>query len=102
MCLHDPDMTDWRTEAFEKDNHQQDGQEDFTPPGQVVRRFSRDGKNYEIYCCELSEALPKLLMERIQIMTSFFVEGGLPLDLEEETWSRQRWRAFFVYVHSLP
>jgi histone acetyltransferase 1 len=70
----------------------------FAPPGRLVHSFTRGGKDYEIWCAELANDEPKNLLGRIQIMTSFYIEGGVPLDLEEEGWSRERWRVFFVYV----
>lgn len=37
------------------------------------------------------------MLKRIQILVSFFIEGGTPIDLKEPEWSLQRWTVFFLY-----
>jgi histone acetyltransferase 1 len=38
----------------------------------------------------------KELIRRVQILVSFFIEGGTPLELDDEEWTQARWRVFFL------
>ena len=74
----------------------EDNAASFTPPGQLLHSYSKDGTDFEIWCGELTDPAVKLLLERMQIFISFFIEGGVPLNLDEEEWSLARWRVFFA------
>ena len=71
----------------------------FKPPGELVQSYFSQGRAYEIWCGELTDPTVRLLLERLQIFTSFFIEGGTPIYLDDEQWTLARWRVFFVYVH---
>ncbi|MCJ1283635.1 histone acetyltransferase 1 [Xylographa opegraphella] len=69
----------------------------FTPPGKLIESYTSRGRNFEIWCGELTDAWARLLLERMQIFIAFFIEGGTSLDLEDQEWTLARWRVFFVY-----
>ena len=68
----------------------------FSPPGKLVDRYTSKGRDYEVWCGELTDQAVQLLLERMQIFVSFFVEGGTPLVLDDQEWTLARWRVFFV------
>ena len=70
----------------------------FKPPGELLEAYTSRGRNFEIWSGELTDPNVKQLIERIQIMISFFIEGGTPLQLDDQDWTLARWRVFFVYV----
>jgi histone acetyltransferase 1 len=37
------------------------------------------------------------MVKRIQILVSFYIEGGTPIELEDADWSLERWTVFFLY-----
>lgn len=37
------------------------------------------------------------MIKRIQILVSFFIDGGTPIELKEPEWSLKRWTVFFLY-----
>ena len=71
----------------------------FKPPAVLVQTYLSQGRAYEIWCGELTDPTVRLLLERLQIFTSFFIEGGTPIYLDDEQWTLARWRVFFVYVN---
>ncbi|MCJ1436369.1 histone acetyltransferase 1 [Xylographa pallens] len=74
----------------------------FTPPGKLIESYTSRGRNFEIWCGELTDPAVRLLLERMQIFISFFIEGGTPLDLDDQEWTLARWRVFFVYEKLAP
>ena len=34
----------------------------------------------------------------MQILISLFIEGGTPLELEDQEWTLARWQVYFVYA----
>ena len=72
----------------------------FKPPGELLEEYTSKGRRFEIWYGELSNPEVKLLISRIQILVSFFIEGGTPLELDDQEWSLARWRVYFVYVSS--
>lgn len=68
----------------------------FNPPGELIERYTSRGRNYEIWRGELTDPVVKELISRIQIVISFFIEGGTPLYLDDEEWTQARWRVFFL------
>ncbi|KAL9117949.1 MAG: hypothetical protein Q9187_005513, partial [Circinaria calcarea] len=69
----------------------------FQPPGKLVKSYKRVTREYEIWCGELTDPAVQLLLERMQIFVSFFIEAGTPLALDDQEWTLARWRVFFVY-----
>lgn len=69
---------------------------DFKPPGELIESYTSRGRNFEIWQGELTDPAVKELIRRIQIVISFFIEGGTPLELDDEEWTQARWRVFFL------
>lgn len=90
-------------DAFEKPSTYTDGMQKentsgkkFNPPGKLVESYTSKGRSYEIWCAELTDLATRVLLERMQIFVSFFIEGGTPLLLNDQEWTLARWRVFFV------
>ncbi|KAG8531443.1 uncharacterized protein KY384_003072 [Bacidia gigantensis] len=90
-------------ESFDKaatynDRIQDDaGAKDFRPPGQLIQSYTSKGRNFEIWSGDLRDPDVRALVDRMQVLVSFFIEGGTPLDLEDQEWSLARWRIYLVY-----
>ena len=69
---------------------------DFKPPGELLERYTSKGRNFEIWCGELTDPAVQKIIERMQVLISFFIEGGTPLTLDDAEWTLARWRVFFV------
>lgn len=69
---------------------------DFKPPGEVIESYTSRGRNFEIWRGEMTDPAVKELIRRIQIVISFFIEGGTPLELDDEEWTLARWQVFFL------
>ncbi|KAI9734548.1 MAG: histone acetyltransferase 1 [Cirrosporium novae-zelandiae] len=69
----------------------------FKPPGELVQRYSSKGRNFEIWSGLLTDPSVQELVERIQILISFFIEGGTSINLDDQEWTLERWRVFFIY-----
>lgn len=83
---------------FDFDDHVQNDSsaKDFKPPGELIDSYTSRGRNFEIWRGELTDPAVKELIRRIQIVISFFIEGGTPLELDDEEWTQARWRVFFL------
>ncbi|KAL3474398.1 acyl-CoA N-acyltransferase [Aspergillus californicus] len=81
---------------FEKAVQDEDAK-DFVPPGEVVHNYTLNGRNYEIWAASLVDPQVRLLLNRFQIMTSLYIEGGVPLETEDPEWTLERWVVYFVY-----
>ncbi|KAL9632379.1 MAG: hypothetical protein Q9164_005353 [Protoblastenia rupestris] len=75
---------------------------DFQPPGELLEHYTSRGRNFEIWSGELCDPAVRLLISRIQILISFFIEGGTPLELDDQDWTLARWRVYFVYEKLKP
>ena len=62
----------------------------------MIEQYSHNDRNFEIWRGVLTDSKVKELISRIQIMISFFIEGGIPLELSDEEWTQARWQVFFV------
>lgn len=68
---------------------------EFTPPGERIKEFhSRDGR-YEIWKGVLSDPAVKQLVNRVQIMVPFFIEGGTFIGTDDSELA-DRWTIFFL------
>lgn len=74
----------------------------YKPPGELLETYTSKGRNFEIWSGELTDPNVQLLVERIQIMISFFIEGGTPLLLDDQGWTLARWRVYFMQVKVFP
>lgn len=68
----------------------------FTPPGKLIESYTSKGRNFEIWLGELVDPAVQTIVERLQILVSFFIEAGTPLALDDAEWTLARWRVFFV------
>ena len=75
---------------------------DFKPAGELIKKYTSRGRNFEIWCGELTDPAVQRLIERIQVLILFFIDGGTMLALDDQEWSISRWRVFFMYIfHTL-
>ncbi|SMQ49141.1 unnamed protein product [Zymoseptoria tritici ST99CH_3D7] len=78
------------------DNQELGVEADFGPPGEKIHNYKRHGKAYEVWCASLADPAAKKLLENMQILVPFFIDGGSMLELEQD-WTTQRWKIFLVY-----
>lgn len=92
--------------AFRQDYDQRiqndEGAKDWTPPGELVRSYSKKGQDFEIWAGSLLDPKVNQLVRNIQIFVLFYIEAGSLLDLDEVDWSLDRWRVFFTYQRVKP
>lgn len=74
---------------------------EWKPPGKLLESYTSKGRNFELWCGELKDKAVQKIIERIQILISFFIEGGTPLELDDQEWTLDRWRVYFMYAPSL-
>lgn len=75
---------------------------DWRPPGDLVRSYSKKGRDYEVWAGSLLDPRVNALVNNIQIFVLFFIEAGSYLNLDEVDWSLDRWRVYFVYEKTNP
>lgn len=73
---------------------------DWSPPGELVKTYTRSNETFEIWATSLSDPRMKELVRNIQIFICFFIEGGQYLDLDDVDWTLDRWRVYLVYKKS--
>lgn len=76
---------------------QEEDAKDFKPPGKLVHNYITCGRNYEIWAGSLADPDVRLLLDRIQVCVSFFIEAGTPISTEDPEWTLERWLVYFVY-----
>jgi histone acetyltransferase 1 len=69
--------------------------DDWTPPGELAATFTSKGTTFEIWKGNLADPAVKQLVKRIQILVPLFIEGGTPIDLDDQDVNR--WTVFFLY-----
>jgi len=82
--------------AFDATNKDDEDAASWTPPGERIREYTRDGAKYEIWCASLTDAAAKQVLENMQILVPLFIEGGTTLQLDQD-WTTQRWKLFLTY-----
>ena len=82
--------------AFDATSTDDDNAASWTPPGEKIRDYTRDGAKYEIWCASLTDAAAKRVLENMQILVPLFIEGGTTLQLDQD-WTTQRWKLFLIY-----
>ncbi|RMD43383.1 hypothetical protein DV735_g1699, partial [Chaetothyriales sp. CBS 134920] len=70
---------------------------DWTPPGERVNEYERDGEVFETWAAPLSDPAMKALIDNIQILVLFFIEGAVFINLDDVDWTLDRWRVYLVY-----
>ncbi|KAL8964888.1 MAG: hypothetical protein Q9197_006764 [Variospora fuerteventurae] len=71
---------------------------DWKSPGELINSYTSRGRSFQIWSCELTDPAAQQLIDRIQILVSFFIEGGTPIPLDDQDWSLARWKVFLVYA----
>jgi histone acetyltransferase 1 len=69
----------------------------WTPPGECVKRYTRGGEHYEVWAGSLLDMPMRTLVDNIQILIVFFIEGGQFINLEDVDWTLDRWRVYLTY-----
>jgi histone acetyltransferase 1 len=69
---------------------------DFVPPGKLAHSYKTNGRNYEIWSGSLADPSVRRLLERAQILVSFFIEAGTPIATNDPEWTLERWSVYFV------
>lgn len=69
----------------------------FKPPGKLVQSYSRKGRTFEIWAGSLLDPAVRETVERMQILISFFIEAGTPINTQDADWTLARWTVYFVY-----
>lgn len=67
------------------------------PPGDLWKTIQSGNQTYEVWKGNLADLAVQKTVKRIQILVSFFIEGGTPIELKEPEWSLRRWTVFFLY-----
>ncbi|RMZ74942.1 hypothetical protein DV737_g5608, partial [Chaetothyriales sp. CBS 132003] len=70
---------------------------DWTPPGERVHVYERGGHVFETWAAPLSDPAMKALVDNIQILVLFFIEGAVFINLDDVDWTLDRWRVYLVY-----
>lgn len=89
-------------EDFESHLTNIDGASKFRPPGKLIHQYTKDGRNYEVYSGELTDDLIRKFVERIQILIPLFIDGGIPIPVDDPEWSLARWRVWLMYSVKSP
>ncbi|KAJ6125673.1 hypothetical protein N7523_003293 [Penicillium sp. IBT 18751x] len=82
---------------YEKAVQDDPNAKDFTPPGKLVFDYDVEERKYEIWAGSLADPKVRLLLDRMQVLVSLFIEAGTPLATDDPEWSLERWTVFFVY-----
>ena len=69
----------------------------FIPPGKLVQSYSRQGRTFEIWAGSLLDPEVRETVDRMQILISFFIEAGTPINTEDADWTLDRWTVYFAY-----
>nr|ANS59908.1 putative B-type histone acetyltransferase HAT1 [Pestalotiopsis microspora] len=75
---------------------------DWTPPGELIKTFERDGETYEVWKGNLADQAVKQLVKRLQILVLLYIEGGSYIGEDadgndEPEYSLARWDVYFLY-----
>ena len=70
--------------------------ESWTPPGELLHKYTVKGQQYGIWSTTLSDHKAKAIMRNAQVFVLFFIEGGTIIELEDPDWTIDRWRVFFT------
>ncbi|KAJ5914253.1 hypothetical protein N7504_003136 [Penicillium tannophilum] len=87
---------------YEKAVQEDASAKDFTPPGKMVYSYEANERQYEIWAGSLADPQVRLLLDRVQVLVSLFIEAGTPLETDDPEWSLERWTVFFVYEKVTP
>ncbi|KAL7273790.1 histone acetyltransferase 1 [Rhizina undulata] len=69
----------------------------FTPPGTPIHTYNNSTKTYTLYHSTLSNPDSRALLENLQILLLFYIEGASYIPLDDDEWTNSRWDLFFLY-----
>lgn len=73
------------------------------PPGKCVKKYTRNGQQFAIYCSSLLDPAAREILQNMRIFVPLFIEGGTPCYyLDDPDWSLSRWRLFLQYEVKSP
>ncbi|OAP65217.1 hypothetical protein AYL99_01189 [Fonsecaea erecta] len=84
-------------EGFEKKLLKDTKAAEWTPPGVLVKKYTRGGEDYEVWAGSLLDLPMRTLIDNIQIFIVFFIEGGQFINLDDVDWTLDRWRVYLTY-----
>ena len=84
-------------QGFESQLLNEVGAAGWTPPGKCVKKYTRGSESYEVWAGSLLEMPMRTLVDNIQILIVFFIEGGQFINLEDVDWTLDRWRVYLTY-----
>jgi histone acetyltransferase 1 len=71
--------------------------EPFAPPGVLQSKIHHGGRTFEVWRSSVDDERCAELLANMQILVLLYIEGGSPIELEDEEWSNKRWEVFFLY-----
>ncbi|KAK0511466.1 hypothetical protein JMJ35_006039 [Cladonia borealis] len=92
-----PEVSFEKVGAFNSHIQNDSSARHWKPPGELLESYTSKGRKFEIWSGELTDPAIRQIIERIQILISFFIEGGTPLQLDDLDWTLSRWRVYFIY-----
>lgn len=66
------------------------------PPGELLNQYEVEGRTFGIWSTSLTDPAARELIQNIEILVLFFIEGASLLDLSDSDAVLERWRVFFV------
>jgi histone acetyltransferase 1 len=88
----------WNATSHFKSNLHSEAATDYKPPGTLLKTYESRGKTFEIWKASILDPDAQELLLRMQILIPLFIEGGLPINLDDPEWSLKRWTLHFLYV----
>ncbi|CUS09871.1 unnamed protein product [Tuber aestivum] len=88
------DLKEFQTIILQRDDTK------WRPPGDKISEYSLKGKTYEVWRSTIDDPYCRSILKNIQILITFYIEGGTAIDLEDEEWTNKRWEVFFLYEKS--
>ncbi|RPB02184.1 acyl-CoA N-acyltransferase [Choiromyces venosus 120613-1] len=88
------DLKEFQTKIVNRDDSK------WNPPGDKISEYTLKGKTYEIWRSTIDDASCRDVLKNIQILVTFYIEGGTAIDLEDEEWTNKRWEVYFLYEKS--
>lgn len=89
-------------QGFEERIQNDETARDWTPPGELIHKYSKKGRNFEVWAGSLLDPRVNQLVNNVQILVLFYIEAGSLLNLDEVDWSLDRWRVYFVFEKITP
>lgn len=70
----------------------------FQPPGELLHQYEVDGRTFGVWTSLLSNPATKQIVRNMQILVPMFIEGGVPIELDDPEWTISRWGVFLLYA----